>query len=149
MKVLFLDIDGVLNSETFMTSLPFCLEDDLRDNIDSQAVSVLNEIIEKSDSKIVISSTWRKIYPLPKIVEALENKGFKHSNKIIGCTPIYDVGVRGDEIQEWLDHMAIDSFAILDDDSDMKNLKPHLVQTTWKEGLQPEHIERVLNILEL
>ena len=49
------------------------------------------------------------------------------------------------EIAEWMSrHPEVKSFVILDDGGDMHPVKSHLVQTTWADGLQEEHVLRVL-----
>jgi len=52
MKVIFLDIDGVLNSEKF-------LENNKNQAIDRNSVGILKNIIDKTGALIVMSSGWR------------------------------------------------------------------------------------------
>jgi hypothetical protein len=55
---------------------------------------------------------------------------------------------RGNEIQAWLDAVpVVKTFAILDDDSDMGHLLPFLVRTSGQTGLQPEHVEQAIKLL--
>jgi len=166
MRVLFLDVDGVLNSDDWISrreaaieavgeairngepppSKPTDLDADSR-QFDPLAVLVLDEIITRSGAAIVISSTWRLLSPIPELVLLLMRKGFTHPTSVIGCTPA-DLGNRGNEIQAWLDTVGgVQSFAILDDDSDMGDLTPHLVKTSFQHGLLPEHVEKVLKLL--
>ena len=55
----------------------------------------------------------------------------------------------GKEIDGWLKAHAdeVESFVILDDDSDMKPWGSHLVKTSWANGLQPNHIRAAKKIL--
>ena len=53
--VLFLDIDGVLNSRECWDRLR-----GLRHKIDREKVALLNEVVAATDCRIVVSSTWRK-----------------------------------------------------------------------------------------
>jgi HAD domain in Swiss Army Knife RNA repair proteins len=167
MKVLFLDVDHVLNSEKWLLQREEALKriegdiaeggDGLRDltllsiahdeqQIDPAAIEVLNEIMSRTKAVIVVSSTWRLDHSMPDIVNVLLRRGFKWCDRIIGCTLELD-GPRGLEIQAWLEQVDVDTFAILDDNSDMGELMPQLVQTTQEKGLQPEHIEPVLQLL--
>lgn len=73
----------------------------------------------------------------------------------------FDHWDRGLEIFDWLlcnapencttsDFDAkVSGIAILDDDSDMWRLSHKLVQTSWKTGLQPEHVEKVCALLDV
>ena len=58
MKVIFLDFDGVLNSNIFVLDpkqkAPFFLEDD--------KMLLLKNIIEKTNAKIVLSTSWREVW---------------------------------------------------------------------------------------
>lgn len=70
MKIIFLDIDGVLNSEKWYTerfdkdlqSYPLC-------EFDPLCVEQLNILIQKTNAKLVISSTWR----LGRTIDELKN----------------------------------------------------------------------------
>lgn len=155
MKIIFLDIDGVLNSWRYYKSIVASGRRITRahaDHFDPKAVKVLNEILEKSGAKIVVSSTWRLKYedyeanPLVRIdmAKVLREQGVV--GEVIGITP--RLGLRGTEIQAWLDeNPGIESFVILDDDSDMGHLMPKLVLTHIKDGLRRRHIEPILHVL--
>lgn len=57
MKILFLDIDGVLNSYQFYENKS---NQELVDNpFDTACVRHLKTIIDATDAKIVLTSTWR------------------------------------------------------------------------------------------
>lgn len=141
MKVIFLDIDGVLNSVEWLNRYP---EVRLRDQVDPEAVAVLNNIIDKTGAKVVISSSWRIFHSLNFIKQVLENSGFR--GEIVGKTP-GGGGVRGPQIQEWLDNNPVESFVILDDSADMEHLLPKLVRTDCQYGLQEKHVEEALSHL--
>jgi len=142
MKVLFLDIDGVLNSAYVIEK---CGRGDI---IDRTMVERVNRIVDATDCKIVISSTWRLFYPLGVLSALLRVHGLR--DVLIGKTPDLDRSQynRGDEIQAWLDTQpCVEKFVILDDDSDMSDVINHLVQTTFKEGLKDEHVDRAIAML--
>lgn len=70
-KIVFLDIDGVLNSEEFYEGLPYKKYDSYLDagyteeqaygmvNLDSVPIAKLNYLISQTGVKIVVSSSWR------------------------------------------------------------------------------------------
>ncbi len=138
-KIIFLDIDGVLNCGSWLyANGPFgTTKGD--DKIDPAAVKRFNQIIEQTNAKIVVSSVWR----IGETLESMKVIFDKHNIKgeIIGLTP--NKGrYRGDQIQYWLDDFdgKIDLFVILDDDSDMGDLSNKLVKTSFQTGLLDEHI---------
>jgi len=155
-KVIFLDCDGVLNSIKFMQ---YCYDNgiDPDDRIDPKAVALLNELVKNTGAKIVISSCWRLPFVDDNNLDGLKDilvtkNGI--SDNIIGMTPDGFVTncrkIRGDEIQQWLDDCGyeIESFVIIDDDSDMSHLWKFLVKTSVQTGLQRQHIidaEIILN----
>lgn len=158
MVVLFLDIDGVLNSEQWMLAQPETTN--FIRALDPAAVALLAEIVVRAKARIVVSSSWRRMYSLTEIEDILVEAGFPVPCPIIGETPALNRRpdgtwyMRGHEIQEWLDNAAkdatwekVEAFAILDDDSDMAHLRPQLVQTDFKTGLQRDHVERVVSML--
>lgn len=116
MKVIFLDIDGVLNStrsdEVFKSPLildPVCCE-------------LLVELVQATKAKIVISSDWRLYSCSDSNFNSRWNKAFlveRHhqilTEALVGYT---DRGGpnRYDEIQRWLEkHKECDKFVIIDD----------------------------------
>jgi hypothetical protein len=138
MKVIFLDMDGVLNSADYLARWRKGeqrkkqirnKEDRWVEMIDKKAVKLLNEVIEATDAKVVISSTWRILNSADMMQSYLNKKGFK--GEVIGQTPRMPFDQRGDEIKRWLDtHKNIESFVIFDDDSDMDAVKERFIHTS-------------------
>ena len=156
MKIVFLDIDGVLNSQE---AIEKALEDgtlnDLR-VVFPHHVNVLKKILMETGAKIVISSTWRHAFKNGHENESMFNEtwadilGEDIASRIIGMTPVLDDidAIRGDEIDAWLSENAfVGEFCIIDDDDDMGNLKQHLVQTDGVHGLEEKHVSQVKKIL--
>ena len=138
MKVIFLDIDGVLNtafsdngsmlykkhkpSEEYKNFSSY-----LAEHFNKTAIWSLNEIVKKTQAKIVISSVWRceTRDDLSIGKSWFPDKDTTIRDAIIGVTPqsfkIEDkYSIRGEEIQVWLDqHREVEKYAIIDDDSDM------------------------------
>lgn len=152
LKILFLDIDGVMNSEKWWLSMP---EDERRlrwdsnNHFDTVAVGRVNKILEETDARVVISSTWRQLFEWGELLGILKRNGLRA--KIIGGTPSkLSMHHRGGEISMWLDvnrKRDIHSIAIIDDDNDMADLGPRLIQTTWSKGIQDEHVDKVIEML--
>ena len=146
MKVLFLDIDGVLNSENWFGYRLYCIKNNMFNEvinfvntnderikyklsmIDDRAIANLNRIIEETDCKVLLSSSWRSCVEVENALTKylLKLKGFKY--ELYDVTPrlwFNDFSIRrGEEIQLWMDKESekneIESFVILDDnDSDM------------------------------
>lgn len=148
MKVLFLDIDGVLNSRKFFTSKEWLVNSmNPTSQIDPKAVEILNRIVFKTECVVVVSSTWRLYHSYDKIAKMLEAKGYNHSN-IIGQTPDlaqYDKN-RADEISMWLAcNKQVDAYAILDDEQVF--VGPRMVRTDSNIGLVESDVDNVVNAL--
>lgn len=143
MNVLFLDIDGVLNSVRSCCAhggYPRTFEDDCLTKFDWTAVALIQRICNNSDVKVVVSSTWRKMFPYQEIGDAL-------NLPVIGATKELS-GIRGLEIKEWLDrHPEVIKYAIIDDDSDMlPEQKPFFVHTDGREGMSYANFKQLLEI---
>jgi hypothetical protein len=129
MKVMFLDIDGVLNSvDTAVAFHSLKTEIDYRINeqrLDPVSIGLLKALCDKTDAKIVISSTWRMGRTLQDFINIFASYGWKDF-PVIDKTPIgyhlFEIGsrTRGHEIQHWLsEHPEVTKYLIIDDDSDM------------------------------
>lgn len=151
MKVIFLDIDGVLNS--WSTNYKITI----------QKLQLLNKIIENTDAKIVISSSWRvgskdvndfldKNFSKKRTFrldnpnqELIDNIFYKNT---IALTDTFGPN-RGYEIERWLDsHDNIESYVILDDDSDMLDSQlENFVQTDTYFGITEREVQLAILIL--
>lgn len=148
-RVIFLDVDGVLNSHYFATKVfKDCGARVFREGLlDKRAIACLKQIVDQTGAIIVLSSTWRKIPEARALLveQLLERNLIIHSD-----TP--DAGKRrGDDISAWFEqHKDIDveSYVILDDDNDMNEHVSHLVQTSYYFlGLEAKHVQQAVNIL--
>ncbi len=119
MKVIFLDIDGVLNSQDWYIHRRDSVEMDSIDaqypfyEFDPRAVERLNRIIKETEAKIVVSSSWRSGETVESLQKLLGLVGIK--GDVIGMTPHlwcqkpyedmdgYRIP-RGCEIDWWLDN---------------------------------------------
>lgn len=152
MSVIFLDFDGVLNSSKFLYTpqeSDFGKSDmEPEDQISKEMVSELNRIIRETGADVVISSTWRVLFPFDDLLRFLKNAGFV--GKVVGKTPIhFSYCQRGIEIQQWIDLNKFEGkFVILDDNSDMCHLAPFLIQTEFENGLTREKADEAILVLK-
>jgi len=143
MKVIFLDVDGVLNCETTIqrTAQGFI-------GVDPEKVKLLKKIVKRTGAYIVLSSTWREEdYSLRSITKILEKAGMR----IYDCTPIMPRQRRGVEVQAWLDeHPSVTRYVILDDIPEFYGdqlkwyIKTHFYDGT---GLTDVHVEMAIELL--
>lgn len=159
MKVIFLDIDGVLVNRHFWFKLQ-AQNKKPRDEehthlFDPVCISNLNELVEKTGAKIVISSTWRYL-GIDRLREIFKRRNML--GDIIGLTTIerfedvssiYSGESRGRQIQEYLDtHPEIENYVIIDDDSDMlESQMNNFVHTTFDHGFLKAHLDDAIKIL--
>lgn len=133
MKILFLDIDGVVNCETTAQRSGGYI------GIDPYMAFLVGNMVDNLELKVVLSSSWRHFADGQ---EEVENKVCK----IFDITPTLG-GIRGEEIKAWLArNPSVEKYAIIDDNSDMlPEQLPNFFQTSWKKGITPEIIEKVKN----
>lgn len=150
MKVIFLDIDGVLNSvqEAIANRGKGGSYD--YEGLSRIGVGLLRQLCEVTGAKIVVSSTWRSDGH-EAIAGAFAVCGWRDvvfNKTIIGVTP-HLPGVRGKEIQHWLEETpSCDSYVIIDDDSDMlDSQQDHFVKTDNTIGFNLYDMVKAMDIL--
>lgn len=148
-NIIFLDIDGVLNSDKYFDSIDnkecMNLVDRLMLDIDVSKVKILLEVINKTNTKIVITSSWRRMKLYPYIKERLISMGLP----VVGETPFIK-GRRGEEIRSYLLENRVSNYCIIDDEvfKDYKELEDYLVVTDfYEDGLTIDHAEEVVKKL--
>lgn len=150
MKIVFLDIDGVLNSEMFFNNK--CMDDNEM-IIDPVPVNRLVNICKNNtDVRIVLTSLWRQ-----GDISLTKKRLCKCHENIIPLIPYmidetirrYDRN-RGKEIKQWLRNcpMHIDSYVILDDD-DFDIDDENLIKVDSYYGLYGENVLDIYRKLRL
>lgn len=145
-KLIFLDIDGVLNRHGYN-------EQSMSTTIEPDCVSRLNHILQATDAMIVLSSAWR--YML--IGKAMSLAGFDYllrthgvfANRLIGRTPAdEEVKERGWQIHQWRkDNNHSGRYVVIDDmDLHISPLHP-FVRCDGEVGLTTEDAEKAIKIL--
>ena len=164
-SIVFLDIDGVLNNERHATwlhenvqkgagfGMPWELESG---NITPETVGwdpanleALWHIIDETDAKIVVSSTWR-LGRRSVFFREISKVAFGRALPVIDITPVInEIGsIRGDEVNQWLEGAPmVERWVCLDDDGDF-HPNNNLVQTNMEVGLTMEDARRAIEILK-
>lgn len=156
MKVVFLDIDGVLVTvETVRKNLHYGEES--FNPFHPEAVRQLNRVLEETGAEIVVSSSWRCDGPRwDALMDHFAAQGV--CRRPIGRTPFLErksgggvwVAVqRGEEIKAWLSQ-DVEAYAVVDDDSDMDAVRDHFVHVKngmYRGGLGPAHAEQMIALL--
>ncbi len=157
-KLIFLDIDGVLNSRLWYIRTKG--KRDIED-LDTEAVGFLNSLIKSTDAKVVVTSTWRLNRTVKELQTILNRNGFQ--GEVIDKTKDLKYGdggqwsVRGNEIHCWMDENAtkfgfnqydFKNYVIFDDDSDMLYWqRNNFIQTDPYVGLTPTDVYKAKKIL--
>lgn len=146
-KILFLDVDGVLNCRRDYEV--YSIAEGYPMMVNRRKIDLLVEIIKETGCKIVLSSAWKSF---PDGMKLLQH--FKDQFEIFDVTPSHGYGsaikytCRGAEIQEWLDGNKWTNYAIVDDDGDMLDSQlRHFIQTDPEYGLTETLAYRISYIL--
>ena len=124
-KVLFLDIDGVVNNARTEKQRGDLI------CIDSDLASLIRRIVNNTGCEVVLSSSWRLFKHGRDEIERLVVKCFDITPKLRGP--------RGFEIQAWLmSHPEVERYAILDDADVLPDQRQNLFRTSWDVGLTDE-----------
>jgi hypothetical protein len=164
MKVIFLDFDGVLNTESFLVHffkiMEMCsvkrpeakqlrrvlIQDDYGNLFDPLCMNQLEWVLEMTDAKIVISSSWRN-----NGIETMRSmwKDRQYKGEIYDVTPYFWGKMRGEEIAAWLsEHPEVTNYVILDDDTDMlESQKNNFLRCNDMYGITNEIAKRAVEIL--
>ena len=136
MKILFLDIDGVLSTQ--------------ENKLNDYSIKNLNRIKTESGCKVVLTSSWRKSN---ERLLMLKNNGIEYYS----CTP--DFSTQNDrhgavhrtkEIKSWLKNNQCETFVIIDDDAEsLVELKDYLFQTNYKIGLTIAIADKIIDRFNL
>lgn len=135
MKIIFLDIDGVLNCDKTRNPRKFPYV------VDPKLLARLKRVMKATEAKVVLSSAWR--------CDPVGILAARHWDvPFLDVCPDNPKSPRGKEMLKWLDdHPKVTRFAIIDDEDDGLDDLP-LFQPSAKTGLTPEiakGVQRYLN----
>jgi len=135
MKVMFLDIDGVLNTKKWRDENPITLGwDGWKAQIDPAKLEILNEYLDSKPRKIVLSSTWRFHWSAEEITLLFKELGFRHKVEDVTPTEVKD---RAKAIAAWLNANESGSFIAVDDD-DLSVFGELWIKV--EDGLEKQHL---------
>ena len=147
-KVLFMDIDGVLNCRaTFDKAVgPEGMETYgvPPSVVDPELIRKVNIVTYVTGAKIVISSTWRLYQRLQDLRDFLRSKGL--TGDVICSTPNLPTIGRTSEILTWLKSTGrqVNKYVIVDDDPIDD---PNFVQTSFRTGITDETVTKLIALL--
>ena len=144
-KIIFLDIDGVLNNHASIAEGIQILPEKCK---------LIRTVCEKTEAKIVISSTWRRSCLVQQLDHLLWVCGGPYG-AVIAATPCIDNVIRGREIQEWTKsarertkQKVAEKYVIIDDDSDFLEYQlPFHIKTDMRTGLLSRDLDKIFEIL--
>ena len=141
MNIIFLDVDGVLNSANYlikistMNNRPYSGYDY---PFNPKCLLNLSYLVSITNAHLVITSTWRKD-EIGQNILLNELRKYDLDKRVIGYTRI--LHNREQEIKDYLDNMDIlINYIILDDDNEFHDLEKYLIHIDYKEGLTKENV---------
>ena len=156
MKAIFLYFDGVITTY------------ESKWKIDMNKIKIINDICDKTNAKIVVTSSWRighrgdvlafngyltQYFIKNNYLDNFKDTFDKFIGNIVGMTKCLskyiDGVVRGDEIKSYMsEHHEVENYVILDDDSDMCDYQLfNFVQTDPYEGITERDAKLCVDIL--
>ena len=138
MKLLFLDIDGVLTSNETIS------RKELLYTFSASCVGALNRILRDIKVKIILTSSWRTVFDAEK-----QNQIFRENGIIQlpgGQTNDFGYENRSLEIQDYLSKRKVENYIILDD-MKINGFEGHFVLVNPSTGLTENDVEKVNRIL--
>lgn len=152
MKVIFLDIDGVLNSgewDVYVQSFIYGARFNSCYLLSQEMILRLQNVVFQTNAEIVLTSSWRTD---EQAMCMLTRQLSLYHLSIRDITLYSTYNTRADDINEWLrSNPNVNSYAIVDDTDDGftqdEILAAHFVQTTYAQGLTLEKAEKIIEIL--
>ena len=161
-KVIFLDIDGVLNSIFRNESHQREISDGTL--IDPEKIRLLSELIQSTNAKIILHSGWKywfdsDLKPLRREAENLSSLLEKEGLALSGITPDHATEeikkskkfslVKAEEILAWLaEHKDVEKWIVIDDlDLHNTEIELHQVRTDQSVGLTMEDVRKAERML--
>lgn len=149
MRVIFLDIDGVLNSVLYDRE-----RSPAEGNIDRSRLPLLKRLVEETGAQVVLSSSWRKHWDRDDALRDGIGSELDRTFRDAGI-PLFDktpaADSRAEEIALWLrEHPQVTRYVILDDAfGGWGELESHLVRTNSRigRGLEERHVEEAVKKL--
>lgn len=170
-KILFLDIDGVLNSKSYLDTVKMDRETLISElvhfykdektpypsartlavrlvHLDQDKVEMLTNIVKKTNCKIVLSSSWRMGNTAEQMQYCLEQKDSSFpKNTVIDTTTKEILRIRGDEIDKWIkDNNFKGTYCVVDDEEKTYDYQPR-VTTLYSVGMTSSDATEIIKKL--
>jgi hypothetical protein len=142
-RVLFLDIDGVLNRTAYRPDKSH----GLRSWIEPELAARLSYVLRAIDAQIVLASDWRTGRELAHLADELRVAGVEGT--LVGVTPVLGQA-RWREIEAWMiEHdLAPQHVVIVDDGYDMGPLAARFVRVSPLHGFDDDAVRSVMLLFE-
>lgn len=147
-NVIFLDVDGVIipyNKHSQKIHKYF--DEDFAWS--PRAIGLMNDLVRETESRIVLTSSYRKKYDKEEISDRFKEEGLDF--EVFDYTPAIKDTRRKDEIKEWLNTHVVDDFVIIDDEEnhDILDYWPdNFVECNHKNGFDDNDYLRALDMLK-
>ena len=143
MNIIFLDVDGVLNSMDYAKKL-YAKDKVARScydfPFDPRCLNNLKHLVNITNSYLVITSSWR-MHEIGREILLSELKKYDLDTRVIGYTNILHKE-RGEEVKDYLNKLCKEvNYIILDDDSDFSGLEEYLIKTNFEYGLTKKELD--------
>jgi hypothetical protein len=161
-KIIYLDIDGVLNTDDFLLHSE---DDSLEGQLDPELVLNLAQIVNATGAKIVLISSWRSLKNItPETLTVILNKvlaksAFSGSHiplKVVAFTPILPSGNRGREILNFISEHRLSGkpYVVIDDEKSHYHRKlkysayaGNFIEVDPNKGLDSNVVKKAIEIL--
>lgn len=151
MKVIFVDKDGVLNSDEYFDKIEGLDIKGIESDVDIEKVKLLKEAVNETGARVVVTASARYTTNGQLLIQLL-----REYQILVDLTPLIN-NKRGIEIKQWLsEHPETEEFVILDDeifDSYDEELMKKLIKISngngisFGEGLQRKDIDQIIQRL--
>ena len=146
-KVIFLDIDGCLNTEKSRSEN----EEYFEKPISEEKMPLLKYIVDATDSIIVLTSSYRQYWSegaqqASEIGKYMNEIFAEYGMKIYSKTMWLPGNNRKVEIESWIANHRVENYVIIDD-IDYGFDKKHFVKTSDETGIDEFAVEKAINIL--
>lgn len=152
MKIIFLDFDGVMDTEYYdyiLSEAVKPISDEYGLLFDPECVKNLKYIIDNTGADIVVSSTWKDDMSYKEILDMWKYRGLP--GFVTDVTPNTAKHIRGDEIDAWLKECPTKCSYVIIDDLEAYNFNEHqiprLLIVNPFFGLDEYAAERAIRIL--
>ncbi len=156
MKLIFLDVDGVIATPLSFSLSRFLRKKDTDQVFDPLSLFWLRRLCRRTGALVILSSTWRDALTMDDpwadaLYENLRRTLQNNGTPIADTTPLLMTGDRSLEIGAYLDAHPAEAFAVLDDSPwfiERRDVAERLVRIRNSRGIRRPHYLAALRLLE-